>query len=252
MKSGFAATVFFICGAIGSSLLLSPSAHAYQRQYHYYLTYLLADFCGLTDADVIAWADHTTDVYPGCSPGAGPQEWLNPSKITDRRIFHFPVVKRSREVVRDSANARQLLDAAFGESTPDSVFFGLALHPYQDSWSHEGYGPVFGHATHGTRPDLPYLDLPRAIEMAEATWKTLDRWSVRTSGSACKISWSKIAPLIESLSAKRLTNGGALASFWREQIQMLTGQDRTPEDLNPTEHKSHFIKLVAAIKKKFR
>jgi hypothetical protein len=55
---------------------------------------------------------------------------------------------------------------------------GIALHAYQDSWSHETYGPIVGHASaqyNGHYPDITAFpdNLEKAMEMAKATYEKL-------------------------------------------------------------------------------
>jgi hypothetical protein len=226
-------------------------AHAYFKQYHFYVTYTLGDFCGLNDAEVIAWADYYTDVYPGCSPGVHPGEWTDPAKIGDRRIFHFRTSEPKGEVIRASKEARALLDEILSSKENDPVHFGISLHPFQDSWAHEGFGPVIGHTLHGTKPDLPHNDVPKAMQMAEATWIALDQWSVRTKGAPCALGWTTVAQLIESLSTKRLRDGEAIEAFWAGEVKDFAKRELHPDDLNESEHQPRFVARVAELKKKY-
>jgi hypothetical protein len=233
------------------SILAPTGAHAYFKQYHFYVTYTLGYFCGLPEAEVIAWADYYTDVYPGCSPGVHPGEWTDPAKIGDRRIFHFRTSEPKGEVSRGSKEARQLLDDFLASTSNDAVSFGLSLHPFQDSWAHEGFGPVIGHTLHGTKPDLPHNDVPKAMQMAEATWMALDQWSVRTRAAPCALGWTTVAPLIETLSSKRLRNGEAIEAFWAVQVKDFGKREIHPDDLNESEHQPRFVDHVAELKKKY-
>src|SRR5262249_54061775 len=50
---------------------------------------------------------------------------------------------------------------------------GTFLHAEQDSFSHEGFGPVLGHASALTKPDKTYNDVPKANRLAAETYNRL-------------------------------------------------------------------------------
>lgn len=238
---------FFVL--IISAGVLSPiHAHAYKAAYHFYLTYALGYLCGLPDTNLIAWAVRYVDIDPRSSPGVRGTEIFRLSKIGDRKIFHFPIDDASDEVAPESAPARSILDAALKAEEIDPVWFGIGLHPFQDSWPHEGYGPVFGHAIRGTKPDYPGDDVPRALRMAEATWRMLNLWSERTTGSPCQLEWSLAEGVVKTLTGPRFSDTTSLAKHLRSQMEILIGMDVAANALDDSTHVDHFLDLIARIK----
>src|SRR5262249_11955027 len=149
--------------------------------------------CGLADAAVIAWSDYETDRYDGSDPGATAKELFEPSKIVNRRISHFPIdVPGNGRVIRDSAAAQAAIKDALQARVADPISFAIGLHVFQDSWSHEGFTPRWGHLIEGQKPDFPYHDVPRALEMEQASWGMLEAWSRKTTGHGCVKTWPEI------------------------------------------------------------
>jgi hypothetical protein len=144
----------------------------------------------------IAWADQYTDVNSFTEPTA-------PKNERARRRYHFAVghefgatVKRGNRIVES------YVDDALKQNL-DPFLMGIALHAYQDSWSHEGYGPETGHmfARHnGHDPDIPALNkesLDKAMEMAEATYGKLAKLA---KFYGCEpLEWKAIEPEVKKL-----------------------------------------------------
>src|SRR5260370_29145403 len=74
-------------------------------------------------------------------------------------------------VKADSSEVQQLVKAT--AKLKDDLAFGVSLHTYQDSWSHEGFMMPKGHADTkygGHVPDYPWAEPERAVEMAEQVY----------------------------------------------------------------------------------
>jgi hypothetical protein len=91
--------------------------------------------------------------------------------IAARLIFHFPTEGPGKKVEAGSKLSRRILEEGIKQKDP--FLFGIGLHVYQDSWSHEGYSPMLGHAVDGHDPDRPYKDVAKATAMAKATYEAL-------------------------------------------------------------------------------
>jgi hypothetical protein len=53
-------------------------------------------------------------------------------------------------------------------------------------FSHEGYtNPLYGHGFDMHYPDKTANDVPKAMSMAKATWKTLNDWARQQKGCDC-------------------------------------------------------------------
>ena len=163
----------------------SPTNHTdptglYEEDVHFYLTYLLAMAVGLdkieskyrlpdgsfaSEAYMIAWAaQHVDD-----NPETRPISMTGPASEAVLRMFHFRFKSTEKCVKRDTPFARQIADK--GAINSDPIYFGIGLHAFQDSYSHEGFvARPFGHAGEGHSPDMPFKDLEKAVEMARATY----------------------------------------------------------------------------------
>lgn len=101
-----------------------------------------------------------------------------------RAQYHFTALQRRIDMLNASG-------------TPDA--FGQFLHAEQDSFSHEGYGPTWGHASagHGGHaPDWTYTDPEKADRMAVDTYSYL--LAGKFSRDALPINLSEIAPFIQA------------------------------------------------------
>jgi hypothetical protein len=202
----------------------------YEIDVHFYMTYYIAAKIGLRDipytknasqAYAIAWADQFTDVHPK----TGPEAWRFLTPI-QQRMFHFVVPSDTpldrmlyiigggvlnpfiqpgpvrQAVIRNSPWARGNVRDAISEEDP--LQLGIALHGYQDSWSHEKYMIGLGHAQAGYgghEPDYPWADPQKAEEMAKATYDMLSEYYCQKTGEQPKTSWAnireKIVPLFK-------------------------------------------------------
>ena len=124
----------------------------YEEDVHFNLTQYLALQAGWGrgEAEAIARANQGVDEESGASP-------FRPSDFAR----HFG----SREKAVERAKAAR---------SPAEI--GAALHSVQDSYSHQGYRWPFGHGhlnVISRSPDDPWRDVPKAMEMAEASFELL-------------------------------------------------------------------------------
>lgn len=121
-----------------------------QKDFHYYMTYALALKAGIENstAKTIAWSNQFTDELTDCGLGGIQTQCAITGNYKDRQIqqtvlcaFHFiPGDQPSIHpwmVTRDSAKAKVIVSDALKLKCP--VTLGMALHTYQDTYSHEGF-----------------------------------------------------------------------------------------------------------------
>jgi hypothetical protein len=177
---------------------VDPSG-AYQTDVHYGMTYLIALAVGIpaTPAYQIAAANQYTDDQPQTSPMPFTGDYKRDVRFIEgvriRWLYHFRTSTITGTVTRDSKEANQIINIAMRQSPQtltdqvvNNFLMGIGLHAFQDSWSHEGYGPWIGHALYkdnvfkdNNTPDLPYAtkeNYDKAIEMALATYDKLDAY----------------------------------------------------------------------------
>lgn len=141
---------------------------------------LKAGFCpdmaraiGVMDASI----DFVSDTTP-IKEGAEYNFFKTDSSRESMRL-HFPIDPNAAAgavVVRNSSYANELVDTQI--SAGDPFEFARAIHVYQDSWSHEGYG-LRGHGKDGVYPDKTWVDdrwIGRDMEMALWTYHKLVRF----------------------------------------------------------------------------
>jgi hypothetical protein len=147
-----------VLGVVG----VSPRASAWEFDLHYLLTFWIATQVGFSRADAteIAAADQGYDdsAYHSaigimCLVGI----WGDVGAASTLQNNHFPSDARlpsppaRRIVTPNSKSARIAIDAALPRSDAKALeALGQALHPLQDSWSHQGIPDV----PFGFRPDL--------------------------------------------------------------------------------------------------
>jgi hypothetical protein len=199
-----------------------------QKDVHFYLTYALARRAGISaeDAERIAWADQFVDECVGAVHGIHTRPdgaiCLEPQvQLTALIPFHFvpgDAPERPWVVTMDSTRAKGLVEEAGpvfrdGQKAPkylrgDAFQVGIALHAYQDSFSHHGFSgwrenynscfpwyapaaarPNVGHAELGPIPDVVrYVwtdprngmvidNYTRAMAAAQGTWAFL-AWEI--------------------------------------------------------------------------
>jgi hypothetical protein len=108
-----------------------------------------------------------------------------------------------------------------GVDKKDLILFGIGLHAFQDSWSHEGFSPIAGHGPALEFPDLPYLDdksVKKAMQMAEETYKWLNAY--RTKWYPDQTPPTTFKALMPSLLALMRRGGSSDARIqrWKDQI----------------------------------
>lgn len=78
------------------------------------------------------------------------------------------------------------------------------MHADQDSYSHEGYGYLTGHASAGTAPDKTYNDPAKADRMAVDTYNRLVAAANRmTADPGSRVAYNKIARLVGDFNRAR-------------------------------------------------
>ncbi len=176
---------------------VDPTGH-YQADVHYGLTKALALKAGLSEqvAEAIARGAEAPDVptdrrHPVESgKTVARPDWTFRSDESKReradaerrlREWHFPMSPGEKRVVPNSAAARQRFDEAVKSGNPITI--GESLHPFEDSWSHQGEPSLKGIAGHpgdrggltSTRADETAEFPGDAQSMARETYKLLVR-----------------------------------------------------------------------------
>jgi hypothetical protein len=196
------------------SAFISSPAFAYKHEAHHLVTTFLAYWCGINGAAEIGTVDEMVDTLAVSTP-----YWpLNQS------TFHFATSPgRFRNVVvRNSRESRQIVEIALEaarQGHADPVLLGSALHRFQDSWSHEGYAPPFGHASAGTSIDFPSNDIGRALEMAQATYQELESWSKVTRGKSCDRSSEIALQELKKIFSNRQPVRNLLFAEWQTDME---------------------------------
>jgi hypothetical protein len=148
-----------------------PNGH-YERDVHKDLTEALAEAAGAPSdvASAIAAGNQGMDDNPATSPmGMSPFG----KAVEVRADYHFTTPERRAEMLNDFKKSGTAAD------------LGAYLHALQDSFSHAGFGPRFGHASQFKAPDKTYNDPKKANNMANATYD-----AIRNSGLA----WQPATP----------------------------------------------------------
>jgi hypothetical protein len=114
------------------------------------------------------------------------------ASVQARKDYHFTTQDRRDDLWNTFESSGSIRD------------LGTYLHPEQDSFSHAGYGPVFGHAVAGHAPDKTYNDPLKADRMAKDTYERLraaaDRLGIDKSNS---VAWQKIDKLVGAFNRAR-------------------------------------------------
>jgi RHS repeat-associated protein len=184
-----------------------------------------------SQAFMIAWADAYTDMHDWTEPfqfgfiksgaiwggvigfflGGGPggavtgAAWGayrgNKKAAYIRENFHFPLDGKGK-VTKNSPEALSWVRKGIRENDP--ILTGIALHRYQDSWSHKGYEPFLGHGEDRHWPDQAWHRMRHSMEMAKATFDVLVDYMKQNHANAAqaklanpKALWAKIKPTLE-------------------------------------------------------
>src|SRR5207237_3921642 len=107
-----------------------------------------------------------------------------------RQEWHFTTPERR-------ADLRQ---AAF-EGIVDEL--GMYLHALQDSYSHAGYKPDYGHLRDLSEPDNTYNDPEKANRMARDTYNAIREWMEAKTGIRQPDQWSDLAKQVARFNRAR-------------------------------------------------
>jgi RHS repeat-associated protein len=144
----------------------------YGKNVHFDATKAAAQDAGYCDWEVaaIARADQGVDDNPETSPYAS---------VSARRLWHFPSPQRVQELLTYAYSSCFVTD------------LGRALHVLQDSYSHAGFQPEWGHFWSGTSPDDIFNDMQKTVQMMNATNNALRTFLNRCGGATRKCSCPK-------------------------------------------------------------
>jgi RHS repeat-associated protein len=165
----------------------------YEEDVHLHLTQALAEAAGFSrdQARQIAVSNQMTDETPGMAPSDSLTSFWH---VEARRNYHFTTSERRQELWNNFD------ESARGASSETTTLGGLGvfMHAQQDSYSHEGYGPVLGHGMAGHAPDKTYNNPGKADRMA------LDSFNRLTTAATVLFNNQKISFLYKPLDQKVL------------------------------------------------
>lgn len=207
---------------------VTPPALAWEEDVHYGLTFWLATRAGFSrqDADAIAKA---TQSYDDSEHAAAISTvlWIilsnDEGAARELQRKHFPTdaplpsPPLRRAVAPNSPAARRGAEAALAPSNSAIALteLGETLHPFQDSWSHQGVPdipfnlrPDMISAHPATRggwrshdADLTHLHVADALDMARETYALLTSYLARNPSRRQRASdpWDKLVPVVREL-----------------------------------------------------
>lgn len=146
----------------------------YQKDVHYDLTFWLARQAGysVNDARAIAGADQgVDDSWKTCPIMCGVQA---------RQDWHFTDNLRRSDLWNNAVQSGNL------------TALGQFLHAQQDAYSHRGYDAEWGHARHGTAPDIACRRPELAIKMAQDTYTYLRVFRQMQTGALVPDQWQQL------------------------------------------------------------
>ena len=249
--------------------LLPLSAAAYERDVHYGLTRWLALQAGFdaSDAESIAVADERVDgglldtqtltleyacLGRDAAVAREVQQRHYPSSTA------VPAAPAQRAVVPGSPAARQALaDLGKGLKGKEGLMLGklgAALHPLQDSWSHQGVPGVpnapdihcdaalaSSHPRSAAEPnphaaDLTHLRVQDTVAMARATYDALAAYPQVQGRARAAADWAALVPAVEAFAQaatkahKRqwFADNGAADTAFLEGISLPDGNGAGP------------------------
>jgi RHS repeat-associated protein len=209
----------------------------YEKDVHYYLTYYLARQTGCfspVQAQKIAEGNQNQDDDERYAPaqwhGAAPDS-IEPFDGHEQRRRHreYHALTKPED---HPANLDKLMQPALkgvnkkscggGQEhrTEQLTAFGQYLHYLQDTFSHETFtNSWYGHFFKGHEPDLPYMDVGKAMDMARATYKALADYANKLK--CCKASpmengnveWDKVREFLS------MTAGDMLNSINEQELE---------------------------------
>lgn len=173
----------FYAYAANSPLGLLDPFGLYEEDVHRDLTYCLARHAGLSAsaANGIASADQ----------GVDDDWWTGPISggYGARRNYHFTTPSRRADM--------------WGVALEGGVAeLGMYLHALQDSYAHEDYGPVRGHAPWHA-PDKTYTDPQKANRMARDTYDSIRKWMEARTGISVPDQWEEVRNQVDRFNRAR-------------------------------------------------
>ncbi|MFW6169328.1 MAG: RHS repeat-associated core domain-containing protein [Planctomycetota bacterium] len=204
----------------------------YGEDVHFYFNYYLARYLGLdqpsgwinskgqpvSEAYIVSYFATRVDYDRATEPVGG--------GAAVRQRFHFPDPGGPFQTVsRGDPRVSQALSTV--GSTGDLEMFGVLLHVYQDSFSHEGFHKTTGHGF-SKDPDRPYLHKKRDRQMAQSAYNKMANLLLARRGLGSRQ---------ESPEAKALLQGKSFAKFWYEINAVLLQEPRRVGSLTPFENR---------------
>ncbi len=146
---------------VSLSFFYSPTTHAYDKDTHFYMTYVMARYAGLK---------HEVAARIALGGEWGDEHWVSsPMLLTKMRKIHFPgYVKASKMAAYDLVDLgigitkteaqHDFATEMFTEGLKEGSFFKAvqSFHTMQDSFSHHGTPEILGHSMGGHWPDRPF------------------------------------------------------------------------------------------------
>ena len=162
----------------------------YEQDVHFDLTQALAYAAGYSGAQsmTIASADQGVDEDRDTNPWNG-YGFLGSGARGD---FHFTTSERRAEMWNSFESIADVGGGLGGEA------LGVYLHAEQDSYSHAGFGSLFGHLFAGHGPDKTYTDPGKADTMARDTYGALLEAGVKIGTGAGPVPLAQIMPFVQA------------------------------------------------------
>ncbi|GGA80311.1 hypothetical protein GCM10011507_34450 [Edaphobacter acidisoli] len=181
----------------------------YEQDVHLDLTQALAYAAGYSsyESGVIARADQGVDESKATNPWNG-YGFLGSGA---RRDFHFTTSERRAEMWNSFESTSDSLGEGYGGEA-----LGAYLHAEQDSYSHAGFGPLFGHLFafllpgmqgNGHAPDKTYTDPGKADTMARDTYGALLQAGVKMGTEAGPVPLAGIMPFVQAFNRANTKEG---------------------------------------------
>jgi hypothetical protein len=165
---------------LGLLLFTQPSV-AYDTDGHFYTVYVIAMDSGFTREESLEVA--TMVEYTDWDTRTDALQWPYPAGPGNeqRRLYHFPCnsAHSADWTQQNSAWAKHNVNMALKANNRTKL--GIAIHVYQDSYSHEAYGQVKGHllafpSVH--HPDYPYRWTDKYVNMTNLVYTIMKQYRV--------------------------------------------------------------------------
>lgn len=158
-------------------LLVSKPSVAYDTDGHFYTVYVIAMDSGFTRAEALEIA--TMVEYTDWDSRTDAIQWPTGTGNEQRRRYHFPCNSAydAAWTEQNSAWAKHNVNMALKANNRTKL--GIAIHVYQDSYSHEAYGQVKGHllawpTVH--HPDYPYRWTDKYVNMTNFVYTIMEQY----------------------------------------------------------------------------